>query len=141
MKQIISIILLLCMSNLHIMAQADSTYIGKFYNQEYKIFLKIDLVNKNIVVDDQTVFGEMDGYIGSDQCNHIWAIVSSEIINGKAEIEVVNNYGSEDFQATLTKDKDNNLIFKHTEGSVLKFPVNRKWQKIPSKILFVRQKQ
>lgn len=141
MKQIISIILLLCMSNLNIMAQADSTYIGKFYNQEHKIFLKIDLVNKNIVVDDQTVFGEMDGYIGSDQCNHIWAIVSSEIINGKVEIEVVNNYGSEDFQATLTKDKDNNLIFKHTEGSVLKFPVNRKWQKIPSKILFVRQKQ
>ncbi|MBQ9222370.1 MAG: hypothetical protein IJ166_01375 [Prevotella sp.] len=140
MKQIISIIVLLCMSNLNIMAQGDSTYIGKFYNKEHKIFLKIDLVNKNIVVDDQTVFGEMDGYIGSDQCNHIWAIVSSEIRNGKAEIEVVNNYGSEDFQATLTKDKDNNLFFKHTGGSVLKFPVNRKWQKIPSKVLFVRQK-
>ena len=140
MKHFISMILLLCMSNLNIMAQADSTYIGRFYNQEYKIFLKIDLVNKNIVVEDQTVFGEMDGYIGSDQCNHIWAIVSSEIHNDKAELEVVNNYGSEDFHATLTKDKDNNLVFKHTGGSVLKFPVNRKWQKIPTKIVFVRQK-
>lgn len=140
MKHFFSMILLLCMSNLNIMAQADSTYIGRFYNQEYKIFLKIDLVNKNIVVDDQTVFGEMDGYIGSDQCNHIWAIVSSEIHNDKAELEVVNNYGSEDFHATLTKDKDNNLVFKHTGGSVLKFPVNRKWQKIPAKIVFVRQK-
>ena len=140
MKHFFSMILLLCMSNLNIMAQADSTYIGRFYNQEYKIFLKIDLVNKNIVVDDQTVFGEMDGYIGSDQCNHIWAIVSSEIHNDKAELEVVNNYGSEDFHATLTKDKDNNLVFKHTGGSVLIFPVNRKWQKIPTKIVFVRQK-
>ncbi len=139
MKQVFIISLFLLLCNTDGLAQTDSTYIGSFYNSENKIFLNINLVNKNIVVADQDIFGELDGYIGSDQCNHIWAIVSSEITDNHAVLEIINNYGSEDFHATLTKDKEGNLIFKHTGGSVLKFPVNRKWQKIPSKILFTRR--
>lgn len=141
MRKLFWSIFLLFLCNNSILAQVDSTYIGKFYNAEYKIFLKIDLVNKNVVVADQDIFGELDGYIGSDQCNHIWAIVSSEIIEDKVQLEIINNYGSEDFHAILTKDENGNLLLKHTGGSVLKFPVNRKWQKIPSKVTFTRQRK
>ena len=137
MKLYIIGFLLLC--NANVLAQTDSTYIGTFFNADYKIFLNINLINKNVIVTDQDIFGELDGYIGSDQSNHIWAIVSSEIKNDKALLEIVNNYGSEDFHAILTKEKDGKLFFKHTGGSVLKFPVNGKWQKIPSKILFTRK--
>ncbi len=140
MRQLFCCILFIFFSNTDILAQVDSTYIGNFYNTEHKIFLKINLISKNIIVTDQEIFGELDGYIGSDQCNNIWAIVSSEINEDKVLLEIINNYGSEDFHATLTKDKDGNLIFKHAGGSVLKFPVNRKWQKIPSKVIFIRQR-
>ena len=130
-------ILLACLSGLY--AQIDSTFVGKFENEEYKIFLEINLVEKNILVPEQEVFGEMDGYVGSTQTTHVWTIVSSEVKGNTAMMELVNNYGSEDFKATLTYEKDGTYTWKHQGGSTLKFPVNRKWQKIPGKVVFIRK--
>ncbi len=118
------------------MAQtADSTYIGTFSNEEHKIYLKIDLTHKDITAPGQDVLGKLDGFIGSTQRNHVWAVVSSTIRGNTATLDIVNNYGSEDFQATLTPNKDGSLTFKHLGGSTLKFPVRGKWQKIPSKFI------
>ena len=105
MKRIVSLIVVLAsMSDLH--AQVDSTFVGKFENEEYKIFLQLNLEEKNIIVPGQEVFGEMDGYVGSTQTTHVWAIVSSTVEGNTATLDLVNNYGSEDFQATLTLEKD-----------------------------------
>ena len=112
-----------------------SAYKGKFYNKEYNIYLVINLSEKNILVPGQEVLGELDGYFGSTQTSHIWAITSSTINEKNATIEVVNNYGSEDFIASITIKDNETLEFKHLNGSTFKFPVNNKWQKIPSKIL------
>ena len=99
MKRIVSLIVVLAsMSGLH--AQVDSTFVGKFENEEYKIFLQLNLEEKNIIVPGQEVFGEMDGYVGSTQTTHVWAIVSSTVEGNTATLDLVNNYGSEDFQAT-----------------------------------------
>ena len=87
----------------------------------------------------QEVFGEMDGYVGSTQTTHVWAIVSSTVEGNTATLDLVNNYGSEDFQATLTHEKDGSYTWKHQGGSTLKFPVDRKWQKIPTKVVFTRK--
>ena len=73
----------------------------------------------------------------SSQCTHVWVIVSSEVEGNTAVIEMVNNYGSEDFSALLTLNADGSLTYKHLKGSTLKFPVNRKWQKIPQKVTFL----
>lgn len=120
-------------------AQSDSLYIGKFINEEYRIFLKINLLGKDINVPGQDILGELDGYIGSLDCNHIWAIVSSEIKGRTATISVINNYGSEDFEALLTVNKDYSITFQHKGGSTLKFPIKGKWHKIPSKITFIKK--
>lgn len=125
----------------HIMAQTEKPFTGKFVNEELKIFIVINFHDKNVTVPGQEVFGDVDGYMGSTQCAHVWAIVSSEIQGNTARIEMINNYGSEDFEASLTLNADGTLSFKHLSGSTLKFPVNNKWQKIPTKVAFKREEK
>lgn len=120
---------------------ADKAFDTYIYNNVYNIYIKMNLYDKDIIADGQEVFGELDGFIGSDNCTQVWLITSSEIKNNNsAVIEVTNNYGSEDFTAKITVNKDGTYTLKHTGGSTLKFPVNGKWQKIPSAITFTVRK-
>ncbi|MBR1463324.1 MAG: hypothetical protein IJ604_08145 [Prevotella sp.] len=123
----------------NVMAQADKPFVGKYVNEDLKIFIVINFHDKNVTVPGQEVFGDVDGYMGSTQCAHVWPIVSSETDGNTAHIEMINNYGSEDFEATMTLNADGTISFKHLDGSTLKFPVNNKWQKIPTKVVFKKK--
>jgi hypothetical protein len=114
-------------------------FIGEFHNNEYNVYIKINLIDKDILVPGQEILGELDGYFGSTQSSHIWPITSSEVEGSTAKIEVINNYGSEDFTASIILKDNNTLEFKHLKGSTFKFPVNKKWQKLPSKLTFIRK--
>lgn len=114
-------------------------FIGEFHNYEYNVYIKINLIDKDILVPGQEILGELDGYFGSTQSSHIWPITSSEVEGSTAQIEVINNYGSEDFTASIILKDNNTLEFKHLKGSTFKFPVNKKWQKLPSKLTFIRK--
>ena len=114
-------------------------YIGTFHNNEYNVYIKINFIDKDILVPGQEILGELDGYFGSTQSSHIWPITSSEVEGNTAKIEVINNYGSEDFTASIILKDNNTLEFKHLKGSTFKFPVNKKWQKLPSKLTFIRK--
>ena len=114
-------------------------FIGEFHNNEYNVYIKINLIDKDILVHGQEILGELDGYFGSTQSSHIWPITSSEVEGNNAKIEVINNYGSEDFTASIILKDNNTLEFKHLKGSTFKFPVNKKWQKLPSKLIFIRK--
>jgi hypothetical protein len=116
-------------------------FIGEFHNNEYNVYIKINLIDKDILVPGQEILGELDGYFGSTQSSHIWPITSSEVEGSTAKIEVINNYGSEDFTASIILKDNNTLEFKHLKGSTFKFPVNKKWQKLPSKLTFIRKEQ
>ena len=116
-------------------------FIGEFHNNEYNVYIKINLIDKDILVPGQEILGELDGYFGSTQSSHIWPITSSEVEGNNAKIEVINNYGSEDFIASIILKDNNTLEFKHLKGSTFKFPVNKKWQKLPSKLTFIRKEQ
>ncbi|MDD7319151.1 MAG: hypothetical protein SOZ80_04490 [Prevotella sp.] len=109
---------------------------GKFYNEEYQLFMVINLADKDVVVAGQEILGELDGYFGTTQTGHVWLITSSETEGNTATIEVVNNYGSEDFTATLTMKDDGTYEFRHIAGSTFKFSVNGKWKKIPARLVF-----
>ena len=52
----------------------------------------------------------------------------------KAIVEFINDYGSEDLKASLSKKEDGTIILKQLNGSDLKVPNNGKWQKIPKEI-------
>lgn len=114
-------------------------FIGEFHNNEYNVYIKINFIDKDIIVPGQEILGELDGYFGSTQSSHIWPITSSEVEGSTAKIEVINNYGSEDFTASIILKDNNTLEFKHLKGSTFKFPVNKKWQKLPSKLTFIRK--
>lgn len=122
-------------------AQKDSTsFNGYFYNDEYNIYLNINLYDNNIVVPDHEVFGKLPGYLGKRYNSFYWLITSGRIINKqKAEIELINDYGSEDLKATFNKKNDSTYILHQEDGSTLKVANKGKWQKLP-KILEFKKK-
>ena len=54
---------------------------------------------------------------------------------GRIELQMINDYGSEDLTATLTAENDSLYVLKQVEGSTLKVPKEGKWQKLPSKLV------
>ena len=121
-------------------AQQGRPFDTTIRNEEYKIYIRLNLYDKNITVPGQDVLGEVDGYLGSTQSSTKWIVVASRLIDGRtAEIEVVNDYGSEDFTATLKVNDDGTYEYKKDGGSTLKFAVRGKWQKIPGNLELVRK--
>ena len=139
MKKII-FTLLMAVAALQVMAQEARPFDTTIHNEEYKIYIKMDLYDKDITVPGQDVLGEMDGYFGSTQSRSMWMIVSSRLIDERtAEIEVANDYGSEDFTAVLEVEKDGTYSYKKKDGSTLKFAVKGKWQKLPGSLEFKKK--
>ena len=121
-------------------AQDARPFDVKVVNDEYKIYIRMNLHDKNLTVPGQDVLGQVDGYIASTQSRSTWIIIASEIVDERtARIEVVNDYGSEDFTAELKLNADGSYSYKKKDGSTLKFAVKGKWQKIPSTLQFVKK--
>lgn len=123
-------------------AQTDSTLLkGTFRNDEYHIYIKMDLYHNNIVVPGQEVFGEMAGFLGDYRDWRKWLFASAKIKKaGVADLEISNDYGSEDLTARLTVRPDGTATLKQGEGSTIKIARNRKWVKLPDEIVFKRVK-
>lgn len=116
-------------------AQESRPFDVTIRNAEYKIYIRLNLYDSNVKVPGQDVLGEVGGYFGSTQSSTKWFIVGSRLIDGQtAEIDVVNDYGSEDFTATLKANADGTYSYKKESGSTLKFAVRGKWQKLPSRL-------
>lgn len=136
-KEIILAILLACLP----VAIYAQNLKGKYYNEEYQIHLYLDADNAIIEVPGQDIYGELPGYFSSKRDSRLWLIIECERINdNKAEITVINDYGSEDFNATLTEDSEGNITMKHLNGSTYKIVVNNKYVKIP-KLLILKKEQ
>lgn len=120
--------------------QVFHTYI---YNDEYKVYMDVNLYEANISVPGQDVFGTVPGFFGALRDSRKWLVTDAKIVGkNKAELEIINDYGSEDLTATLTYNpKDNTYVLKQTGGSRLKIVVNRKWLKIPTEIVLVPHKR
>lgn len=131
--------------SLNLMAQADkdSVFHVYAYNEEYKVYLDLNLYDSDVEVLGQEVFGKVPGYFGAIRDSRKWLITSAKL-DGKhiAHLDIVNDYGSEDLEATLTYNrKDGSYILKQNSGSRLKIVVNRKWVKIPTTLTFVRHER
>ena len=128
----VTILLILILSALTLQAQSMQGY---YYNEEYQIYLKLSLDSANITVPDQDIYGELAGYLGSKRDSRLWLITEARRTgDNRAEVTVINDYGSEDFEATLTETADGTLTMKHRGGSTYKIVVNNKYVKIPKEI-------
>ncbi len=125
---------------LNAFSQNDSIFKCNLYNEEYKVYMNINLYDSNITAPRQEIFGELPGYFGQDNDSRVWLITDVKISkNNVAKLSIVNDYGSEDLTATLTVDKDGNYILKQEDGSRIKIVENRKWVKIPTELKFKKR--
>jgi hypothetical protein len=135
--------ILLCLSCLWVAAvyaQNDSTYFkGYFFNKDFGVYLRINFHNQNIIIPGEELLGELPGYLGKEHNSFCWPIISVEVKGKKAHLQMVNDYGSEDLEATLTRQNDSIYVLKQGKGSTLKVPNNSKWQKLPPILTFKRQ--
>lgn len=122
--------------------QKDSTTFRAYlYNNEYEVYLNINFYDEDIKVPGQELYGTLPGYLGKKNNSFCWVITSAKIKDKKtATMNLINDYGSEDLTATLTRKNDSIYILKQESGSTLKVPKNNKWQKIPKIIELKRRK-
>ena len=64
MKKIILSILMLAM-HIFCFAQDSVTFKGYIHNEEYKVYIKMNFYDKNVIVPGQEIFGELPGFFGS----------------------------------------------------------------------------
>jgi len=133
-KYVIIIISLFISINLS--AQKDNkVFKGYFYNNEYDIYLIIDLYEMDVEVPNHSMFGNLPGYLGKRLNNFYWLVTSGKIKNNSnAELDMINDFGSEDTKISLKQINDSTFIFRQEEGSTIKIANNGKWQKLPKEL-------
>lgn len=122
-------------------AQEDNKpFKAYLYNDEYEVFLRINFHDKDIKIAGQELYGELPGYLGKKGNSFCWVIVEADMKSGhKAKMTMINDYGSEDLEASLTLKSDSTYIFKQEEGSPVKIPKNGKWLKLPKTLEFKKK--
>lgn len=140
MKRLILFLIACQISVLSASAQkTDKPFRAYIYNNEYEVFMRLDLYSESITVPGQELFGNLPGYLGKRHNSFCWLITSTKIDGNTAELQMINDYGSEDLTARLTVEKDSLYVLRQVEGSTLKVPKEGKWQKLPSKLVFKRR--
>jgi hypothetical protein len=121
-------------------AQGNNNFRGYIYNKEFQVYINMDFYKNNITVPNQEIYGELPGYFGANRDTRKWLFTSAEITDSvTAKLEITNDYGSEDLEAILKKLPDGTYELDQKDGSTLKIAVNRKWVKIPKKIIFEKR--
>ena len=138
MKTIILFLFSICSCG--VFAQSDSTTFRTYlYNKEYKVYLRINFYAQDIILPGQEMLGPLPGYLGKEHNSFCWPIISAEVKGKKAHLGMVNDFGSEDLEATLTRKNDSIYILKQGKGSTIKVPADNKWQKLPAVLEFKRK--
>ena len=139
MNKLISIAIL-CMATLGASAQRpQSPFRAYIINKEFDVFLRINFYEQDITVPGQDLFGQVPGYLGKKNNSFAWLITSAKINGDKAKLQLINDYGSEDLTATLTRMNDSIYVLKQESGSTLKVPNKSKWLKLPKTLEFKRK--
>ena len=138
-KVIFSALLLLLPSLTWAQKQGDS-FRAYLFNNTYNVYLRINFYDQDVTVPGQELYGKLPGYLGKLHNSFCWVITSCEVKDEKkANLQLINDFGSEDLNATLTRENDSIYILKQGAGSTIKVPNNGKWQKLP-KIVELKRK-
>ncbi|MBR4389187.1 MAG: hypothetical protein IKT00_08425 [Prevotella sp.] len=112
---------------------------GDYYNEEYQVYLHLNFYEKNMEVSGQEYLGPLPGYFSTKRDTRLWMIVEADVVGPtKAHSTFINDFGSEDFEASLEINKDGALTLKRLSGSVLKIVVDNKYVKLPKEVTFRR---
>ena len=139
-RNILVTMLLLCCS-MGLYAQKDSTTFRAYlYNNEYNVYLRINFYKQDVTIPGQELYGPLPGYLGKQYNSFCWVITSCEIKNDhEATLQLINDFGSEDLTATLTRQNDSIYVLRQGAGNIIKVPNKGKWQKLPKTLAFKRK--
>ena len=74
------LVLLLGLLAVTVSAQQDSTTFRAYiYNNEYEVYLRINLYDQDIEVPGQDLYGKLPGYLGKLHNSFCWVITSCQI--------------------------------------------------------------
>lgn len=139
-NRIIFSALLLMLSTLIWAQKQGDSFRAYLYNNTYNVYLRINFYNQDVTVPGQELYGQLPGYLGKLHNSFCWVITSCDIKSEKkAELQLINDFGSEDLSATLTRENDSIYVLKQGAGSTIKVPSNGKWQKLPKILEFKRE--
>ena len=137
-KVIFSTLLLLLPTLIWAQKQGES-FRAYLYNNTYNVYLRINFYDQDVTVPGQELYGRLPGYLGKLHNSFCWVITSCDIKSEKkAELQLINDFGSEDLSATLTRENDSIYVLKQGDGNTIKVPNNGKWQKLPKTLEFKR---
>ena len=122
-------------------AQQDNTAFRAYlYNNEYDVYLRINFYDQDVTIPGQELYGELPGYLGKKNNSFCWVITSCKVESEKkATLQLINDFGSEDLTATLTRKNDSIYVLRHADGNPIKVPSKGKWQKLPKTIELKRR--
>ena len=119
----------------------STTFRAYLYNNEFSVYLRINFYDQDVEVPGQPLYGKLPGYLGKEHNSFCWVITSCKVKNEeKAELQLINDFGSEDLTATLTRVNDSLYVLRQESGSTIKVPKNGKWQKLPKRFVLKRRK-
>jgi hypothetical protein len=126
------ILLAACLAMLATAIQAQKNFRAYLYNNEYNVYLRINFYDQDISVPGQDLYGKLPGYLGKLHNSFCWVITACEVKDEQhAEMQLINDFGSEDLTATLIWLNDSTYELKQGAGSTIKVPNKGKWQKLP----------
>ena len=118
----------------------ENTFRAYLYNNEYNVYLRINFYDQDVRVPGQELYGTLPGYLGKVNNSFCWVITSCKIKNDReATVQLINDFGSEDLTATLTRKNDSIYLFRQGAGNTIKVPNKGKWQKLPKSLEFKRK--
>ena len=130
------ILLAACLAMLATAIQAQKNFRAYLYNNEYNVYLRINFYDQDISVPGQDLYGKLPGYLGKLHNSFCWVITACEVKDEHhAEMQLINDFGSEDLTATLTWLNDSTYELKQGAGSTIKVPNKGKWQKLPKTLI------
>lgn len=130
------ILLAACLAMLATAIQAQKNFRAYLYNNEYNVYLRINFYDQDISVPGQDLYGKLPGYLGKLHNSFCWVITDCKVKDEQhAEMQLINDFGSEDLTATLTWLNDSTYELKQGTGSTIKVPNKGKWQKLPKTLI------
>lgn len=138
-KTIFSALFFMLLSTVCFAQEERKPFRAYIYNDEYEVYLRINLYDQDVTIPGQDLYGELPGYLGKKNNSFCWVIANCKVKSDKeAELQLINDFGSEDLTATLIQKNDSTYILRQDEGNTLKVPRKGKWAKLPKTLEFKR---
>ena len=117
---------------------ADRPFKGRFYNEENRIYLTLDLYEATLDAPGLSFLGKMNGFMNGNIYG-IWLLTSHKIEGKTATLRFSNDQGSDAQTVRLTAQSNSVLIYKALDGNSIRRVEKRKLVKIPSEMTFRRK--